>query len=124
MVKKPLQPSLSPFEDKRRLRRIQINLPVRVRWTDAKGVQFEELSRSIDVNANGALLWLRQRVRKGIRLRIWLPLPRSMQKGAALKAVYETKAVVVRVQSDSSGAQQVAVRFRSPSTKSYYREAS
>ena len=123
MLKTPPQVTES-FEDKRRLRRIQINLPVRVRGTNSEGIQFEEMSRSIDVNADGALFLISQNLKKGMRLRLSLPLPRSMQKTAASKPVYETDAVVVRVEADSSGAHQVAVRFRTASSKVYYQEAS
>jgi len=112
------------FADKRRLRRIQISLPVRVRGTNSDGIQFEEMSRSVDVNANGALFLLNQNLKRGMRLRLSLPLPRSMQKTAASKPVYETEAVVVRIQQQPSGAHQIAVRFRNASRKAYYREAS
>ena len=112
------------FEDKRRLRRIQISLPIRVRGSNSEGIQFEEMSRSVDVNADGALFLLSQDLKKGMRLRLSLPLPRSMQKTVASKPVYETEAVVVRIQADASGANRIAVRFRNASTKAYYREAS
>ena len=112
------------FEDKRRLRRIQISLPIRVRGSNSEGIQFEEMSRSVDVNADGALFLLSQDLKKGMRLRLSLPLPRSMQKTVASKPVYETEAVVVRIRADASGANQIAVRFRHASTKAYYREAS
>lgn len=123
MLKRPPQITES-FEDKRRLRRIRISLPVRIRGTNSEGIQFEEMCRSIDVNANGALFLISQDLKKGTRLRLSLPLPRSMQKTAASKPVYETDAVVARVEVDSSGAHRVAVRFRTASRKVYYREAS
>jgi hypothetical protein len=113
------------FEDKRRLRRIQISLPIRVRGTNSEGIEFEEMSRSIDVNGDGALFLLKQDLKKGMRLKLSLPLPRSMQKTPASKPVYETDAIVVRIEaSDELGASRVAVRFRSASSKAYYREAS
>ena len=123
MLKKPPQ-IVESFEDKRRLRRIQISLPIRVRGTNSDGIQFEEMSRSVDVNADGALFLLKQNLKKGMRLRLSLPLPRSMQKTAASKPVYETEAVVVRIQQEASGAYQIAVRFRNASSKAYYQEAS
>ena len=123
MLKKPPQ-IVESFEDKRRLRRIQISLPIRVRGTNSDGIQFEEMSRSVDVNADGALFSINQNLKKGMRLRLSLPLPRSMQKTAASKPVYETEAVVVRIQEGASGAHQIAVRFRNASSKAYYQEAS
>ena len=113
------------FQDKRRLRRIRISLPVRVRGTNSDGIQFEEVTRSVDVNANGALFSLKQELKKGTRLTLSLPLPRSMQKTVASKPVYQTQAVVVRIQAvSSSGERRVAVRFRSESSKAYFQEAS
>lgn len=64
-----------------------------------EGIQFEEMSRSVDVNAEGALFLLKQDQERHA-LRLSLPLPRSMQKTAASKPVYETEAVVVRIQAD------------------------
>ena len=117
--------TVETFQDQRKLRRIQICLPIRVRGTNAEGVPFEETSRSIDVNANGVLFSLKQELKKGARLKLSLPLPRSMQKTAASKPVYETEAVVVRIEaSDDPGMRRVAVRFRSASSKAYYQEAS
>lgn len=118
-------PTVESFQDQRKLRRIQISLPIRVRGTNAEGIPFEETSRSIDVNANGVLFSLKQEVKKGARLKLSLPLPRSMQKTAASKPVYETEAVVVRIEADDDpGMRRVAVRFRSASSKAYYQEAS
>jgi hypothetical protein len=115
--------TVEAFQDQWKLRRIQICLPIRVRGTNAEGVPFEETSRSIDVNANGVLFSLKQELKKGARLK--LSLPRSMQKTAASKPVYETEAVVVRIEaSDDPGMRRVAVRFRSASSKAYYQEAS
>jgi PilZ domain len=117
--------NVEAFEDKRRLRRIQISLPIRVRGTNSDGIPFEEMSRSIDVNGDGALFLLKQNLKRGMRLNLSLPLPRSMQKTPASKPVYETEAIVVRIEaSDDPGASRVAVRFRSASSKAYYREAS
>ena len=123
MLKTPPQITES-FEDKRRLRLIQISLPVRVRGTNSEGIQFEEMSRSVDVNADGALFLLNQNLKKGMRLRLSLPLPRSMQKTVASKPVYETDAIVVRVELGASGTHKIAVRFRNASSKAYYQEAS
>lgn len=53
-----------------------------------------------------------------------LPLPRSMERTAGSKPVYETEAMVARIQADASGAYQIAVRFRNASSKAHYQEAS
>ena len=112
------------FQDKRKLRRFQISLPVRVRGQNSSGIQFEELSRSIDVNANGALFLVKQDLKRGTRLKVSLPLPRAMRKNAFFKPVYETEAVVVRIEATDSEARRIAVRFRSKSMKALLRAAS
>lgn len=122
---KNVPPVGESFQDKRRLSRIRIALPIRVRGSNAEGNPFEEMSRSIDVNGDGALFLLKQDLKKGMRLKLSLPLPRSMQKTVASKPVYETEAMVVRIEaSEDPGTCRVAVRFRSASSKAYYQEAS
>jgi hypothetical protein len=101
MMKNP-PPVIESFQDKRRLSRIRIALPIRVRGSNSQGIQFEEMARSIDVNGDGALFLLKQDLKKGMRLRLSLPLPRSMQKTAASKPVYETDATVVRIETSEN----------------------
>jgi hypothetical protein len=116
---------LIPSDDKRKLRRVRVALPVKVRGANSDGIQFEELTRSIDINANGVLFLLQQDLKKGSRLKLSLPLPRSMQKTAVSKQVSETEGVVVRIEdSDMAGKRRVAVRFRGESAKTYYQETS
>jgi len=82
------------------------------------------MTSSIDVNANGVLFLLKQDVKKGSRLKLSLPLPRSMQKTAVSRQVSETEGVVVRIEdSDVAGKRRVAVRS-SESAKTYYQETS
>ena len=115
----------SSFEDKRKLRRFQISLPVRIRGENSSGIHFEELSRSIDVNGNGALFLLKQDLKRGTRLKVSLPLPRAMRKTALFKPVYQTVAVVVRIEASAdSEVRRIAVRFRSESIKVLLRRAS
>ncbi|MEW5976833.1 MAG: PilZ domain-containing protein [Acidobacteriota bacterium] len=124
MEKEPKR-SVELFHEKRRLKRVRIGLPVRVRGTNAGGVQFEEMSRSVDVSADGALFLLKQDLKRGTCVTLSLPLPRSMQRTLASKPAYETEAVVVRIEMTSDhNTYRVAVRFRSGTTKAYYREVS
>ena len=111
-------------QDKRRLSRIRIALPIRVRGSNSEGTLFEEMTRSIDLSGDGASFFLKQDLKKGMRLKLSLPLPRSMQKTAASKPVYETEATVVRIEGKDPGIRKVAVRFRSAAAKAYYQEAS
>jgi hypothetical protein len=47
-------------QDKRKLRRVRIALPIRVRRVTADGSPFEEITRSVDVSPNGALFLLKR----------------------------------------------------------------
>ena len=112
-------------QDKRKLHRVRIALPIRVRGMMADGSPFEEITRSIDVSPNGALFLLKRDLKKGMRLHLSLPLPRSMQNAAASKPVFETDAIVVRIEpGEDSGAFRVAVRFRDAASRHYHSELS
>jgi len=117
--------SVKSFQEKRRLRRVRVGLPVRVSGINSKGVQFEELSQSVDLNADGALILLRQQLQKGTWLKLSLDLPQSMGKTAPSKPVYQTEAVVLRIETNGTlGNHRVAVRFQSASTKANPQEVS
>lgn len=112
-------------QDKRKLRRVRIALPIRVRGVNTDGIPFEEITRSVDVSPNGALFLLKRDLKKGMRLHLSLPLPRSMQNTAASKPVFETDAIVVRIEpSADSGTFRVAVQFRDASSRHYHRDLS
>ena len=112
------------FEDKRRQKRVRVSLPIRVKWSDNKGNRFEEVTRSIDVSADGALFPLKVRLTAGTLLELSLPLPRNFQKSAYPKPVYETTGLVVRVeQTGDPNSYHIAVRFRAVNVKQYRAES-
>ena len=112
------------FEDKRRLKRIRVSLPIRVKWSDNQGNRFEEVTRSIDVSSDGALFPLKVPLTAGTLLELSLPLPRNLQKTASPKPVYETTGVVVRVeQTGDPSSFHIAVRFRAMNAKQYRAES-
>jgi PilZ domain len=112
------------FDDKRRQKRVEVNIPIRVKWADPQGNRFEEVTRSINVSADGAMFLLKQQLRMGMVLELSLPLPKQMQKGSSPKAVYEAMGLVTRVEHtpDRSGF-RIAVRFRAASAKQYRTES-
>lgn len=71
------------FDERRRQKRVDVNIPIRVKGTDAQGNRFEEVTRSINVSADGAICLLKQQLRMGTVLELSLPLPRQMQKGVS-----------------------------------------
>ena len=112
------------FDERRRQKRVDVNIPIRVKWVDAQGNRFEEVTRSINVSADGAIFILKQELRMGTVLELSLPLPKQMQKGVSPKTVYEAMGLVTRVEHtrDRMGF-RIAVRFRAASSKQYRAES-
>jgi hypothetical protein len=114
----------SMFDDKRRQKRVDVNIPIRVKWADAQGNRHEEVTRSINVSADGAIFLLKQQLKMGTVLELSLPLPKQMQKGVSPKPVYEAMGLVTRVEHTPDGVGfKIAVRFRAASTKQYRAES-
>lgn len=112
------------FEERRRQKRVDVNIPIRVKWADSQGHRCDEVTRSINVSADGAIFLLRQQLKMGTVLEVSLPLPKQMQKGVSPRTVYEAMGLVTRVEhaSDHLGF-KIAVRFRAASTKQYRAES-
>jgi hypothetical protein len=112
------------FEERRRQKRVAVSIPIRVKWVDTKGNRFEEVTRSLNVSSDGAIFPLKHPLKIGTTLELSLPLPRNLQRTASPKAVYETVAVVTRVENtDEPRNLKIAVRFRGSNTKQYHSES-
>ena len=111
------------FEERRGQKRVDVNIPIRVKWTDGQGNRYEEVTRSINVSADGAMFLLKDQLKMGTVLELSLPLPKQMQKGVSHNTVYEAMGLVTRVEhtQDRLGF-RIAVRFRSASSKHYRAE--
>ena len=115
--------SLCATEEKRRSRRVQVNLPVKVRGINTQGERFEEMTHSVDVSSGGALILLKQAVGKGVGLELSLPTPPGMRKAGCSHSVYHTMAKVIRITpGEMNGLSRIAVRFCNSPIKKYYRE--
>jgi hypothetical protein len=112
------------FDERRRQKRVDVNIPIRVKWADPQGNRCEEVTRSINVSADGAIFILKQQLKMGTVLELSLPLPKQMQKGVSPKTVYEAMGLVTRVEHtpDRLGF-KIAVRFRAASSKQYRAES-
>lgn len=112
------------FDDKRRQKRVSVNIPIRVKWSDNKGNRFEEVTKSVNVSSDGALFPLKYPIRAGMLLDLSLPLPRNLQRSTAPKPVYETTGLVVRVENtEDPQSFLIAVRFRAINVKQYRAES-
>jgi hypothetical protein len=112
------------FDDRRRKKRVDVGIPIRVKGVDSEGIRFEELTKSINVSSDGAYFVLKYRLKMGSLLELSLPLPRHLQKSVAPKAVYQTIGVVIRVENtEGPQAYRIAVRFRAANIKQYHSES-
>ncbi len=111
------------FDERRRQKRVDVNIPIRVKWTDPQGNRVEEVTRSINVSPDGAIFQLKQQLKMGTVLELALPLPKQMQKGISPKAVYEAMGLVTRVEHAQDHGFNIAVRFRAANTKQYRTES-
>lgn len=115
--------SLTGLKDKRRSRRVLVNLPVKVCGINAQGVEFEEMTHSIDVSSGGALLLLKQSLSKGMGLELSLPMRPGVRKAGSSHCVYHTAAKVVRIDpGELAGVFRIAVRFHNAHVKKYHLE--
>ena len=112
------------FDDRRRQKRVAVNIPIRVKGADIWGNQFEEVTKSINVTSDGACFPLKHNIKPGSMLQLSLPLPRQLQKSVAPKAVYQTIGLVVRVEIvGTSQTSRVGVKFRTAKIKQYRSES-
>jgi hypothetical protein len=112
------------FNDRRRKKRVDVGIPIRVKGVDSEGIRFEELTKSINVSSDGAFFILKYHLKMGSLLKLSLPLPRHLQKSVAPKAVYQTLGVVIRVENaEGPQAYKVGVRFRAAKIKQYHSES-
>jgi PilZ domain len=93
-----------PESNRRRSQRVILTLPVTVRTEDGfRGSSFEEATRTLIVNAHGALIAIAGKVEKGQTLRL-----NNRATGE------EQLCHVVHVGPVSSGKAQVGVEFKTP----------
>jgi len=115
--------SLTGLKNKRRSRRVLVNLPVKVRGINTQGVKFEEMTHSIDVSLGGALILLKQSLTKGMGLELSLPMPPGVRKAGSSHSVYHTAAKVIRIDpGEMAGVFRIAVRFHDAHAKKYHLE--
>ena len=112
------------FDDRRRQKRVAVNIPIRVKGADIWGNQFEEVTKSINVTSDGACFPLKHNIKPGSMLQLSLPLPRQLQKSVRPRTVYETIGFVIRVEVTAKPETfRVAVKFRAANIKHYRSES-
>ena len=116
------EPCLTELKEKRRSRRVPVNLPVKVRGINAQEVNFEEITHSINVSSSGVLFLLKQPLSKGMSLQLSLPLPQTMRKGGSSHPVYHTAAIIRIEPGEVPSVFRIAVKFQNAQAKKYHTE--
>ncbi|MDH3493761.1 MAG: PilZ domain-containing protein [Acidobacteriota bacterium] len=94
-----MQATLTPSEEKqdtRRLKRIPINLPLKVEGKDTVDSLWEEISRLRDVSSFGAGFTLSRPVKRGRLVNLTLPMPRQMRCYDFFESQYHVWGIVRR----------------------------
>lgn len=73
----------SSITDRRRFPRIRLQVPLFIRGTDAEGIEFVELAKTVDISCHGARLLSNRTLQPNeiIWLTVPAPLPRSSEFG-------------------------------------------
>jgi hypothetical protein len=99
-----------------RLKRLRLELPVRIVGRDAQGGDFEEQTRSHNVSGTGLVFHCHRKLPVGEHLQVEIELSESLRSYFGGSAIYQSRAVVTR--SDrlpNEETYQVGVRFVPPS---------
>lgn len=98
-------------DNRRRIERLKLALPVRVNGYDRKTGEWSEMTETIDVSRTGSMLRLRRRVRHRTVLHLSLPLPFELRSHSGLDTNYNVYALVRRVDPPRDGRRIVALEF-------------
>lgn len=95
--------------DRRRSQRIHVQIPMFVRGTDAAGLEFLDLTKTLDISATGAYLATARSIRTNQVINLTIPAPSS--PSATLPA--ETPPIQARVRRHraAEGFYLVGVEF-------------
>ncbi len=105
---------LSPAE-RRRSPRMKLQIPLFIRGVDISGSLFLDLTKSLDISANGALLAAPRQLSPDSSLQITIPVP-SLTTSAYTTIPPETPPIQARVRRHSNGGDLhfIAVEFLEP----------
>lgn len=98
-------------DNRRKIERLKLALPVRVNGYDRTTGKWSEMSETIDVSRNGTMLRLRRRVRHRSVVHLSLPLPFELRSHSGLDPDYKVYALVRRVDPPRDGRRIVALEF-------------
>ncbi len=101
-----------PAKIKERNKRLPLKLTLDVRGESASGQPFWEQTQCRNVSGTGICFETRQKVLVNTRLRLSIKIPASLQKHFDGRGVYETEAIIVRLEAtEGQSLVRVGARF-------------
>jgi len=90
--------------ERRKRKRVAMNVPIKVKGSGVQGNSFEEQTESLDISSNGVAFFLKQRVRVTSYLQLSVSRPNTSY-------VFEQRAQVLRVEDTGQRGYKIAVKF-------------
>ena len=105
--------ALSPADERRRSQRIRLQVPLFLRGTDDAGVEFVDLTKTVNISATGAFLACRRGLHTNQLLRLTIPVASESYSGLIPA---ETPPIQARVRrtSEAGDTHLVGVEFLKP----------
>jgi curved DNA-binding protein CbpA len=97
--------------ERRRHQRFELSVPIRVSGYDRKGGKWNEMTHSIDASLAGAGMKLSMPVRKGMILKLSMPMPMTLRSHGFFDNTYDVYAIVRRIRHEDERVSLVGVEF-------------
>jgi curved DNA-binding protein CbpA len=103
--------SESKRSERRRHQRFELAVAVRVSGYDRKGGKWHEMTQSIDASLAGTAIKLSMPVRKGMILKLSMPMPMTLRSHGFFDNSYDVYAVVRHLKHENERVSIVGVEF-------------
>jgi hypothetical protein len=100
-----------PGDNRRRVERFKISIPVRLTGCDRRGVKWNEMAETTDVGRTGIKIRMRRRVTPGTVLYVTLPLPSKLRSHGFAEPSFNVYSLIQRVDPPRQGVRTVALEF-------------
>lgn len=101
----------SKRSERRRHQRFELSVPVRVSGYDRKGGKWHEMTQSIDASLAGTAIKLSMPVRKGMILKLSMPMPMTLRSHGFFDNTYDVYANVRHLKHENERVSIVGVEF-------------
>jgi PilZ domain-containing protein len=87
--------AIREFVERRRKKRVQVGVSIRVKGADIYGNLIDETTESINFSAGGTCFFLKKRIRVGMTVALGIVLPPDLK-------TYHTTGIITRVEADQA----------------------